>query len=559
MRTGKTIPIGIYLIFTVFSYSVVAFAVPSDQVSAAIRSKMETLRLSGKLSIAGSAILSRTYLLNFYEKRQYQRAWAKHENIAQLLGAIKDIYADGLAPRDYHYTELNVYQQQLKSHPNQDPHAMAEFDILLTDSIMLLFYSLFFGRVDPETINPYMNLVRTIDDRDPLELIQEAIDSDSLNKVIDNYKPNHTFYRVLKNALTEYRAIKDFGGWPKIPEGERLMKGMRDSRIPLIRQRLQLTSDLRNNELSSTLFDEELERALIRFQIRHYIEPDGILDRNTLQVLNEPVQARIDQIRANLERIRWVHHGVPRNFVIVDIAGYFVHYGRNRRFIWSTRAQVGKPFRQTPVFKSEIRTIVLNPTWTVPPGVFRINILPEVKKDPTYLEKLSLKIYSAKNDIIDADKIDWSKYPRHKFPYTIRQGPGPTNPLGEIKFVIPNPFYIYLHDTPEQDEFESPWRALSAGCIRIENPLKLAELVLDDRKHWSIERLQEYISSGRTIRIHLPDPQTILLLYLTVWIDAQKEAVFFREDVYRRDAKILEELNGVFKIRKRPLVLNPIL
>ena len=546
------------LFFLIIAVSPAAGAAPVRPAAEIIRAKMQMLQSAGTLTIRSVKIAATSAMPVFYENRNYRRAWTNPQTVAQLIAAVEGISADGLDPSDYHYPRLKEIQLRFETAPSATPRTLAEADILLSDSLLRLVYHLTFGKVDPQGLSPYLNLLRVIDHPDPLGQIERAVDSGSLDHFLDSLKPKHPFYLRLKTALSAYRSIRHSGGWQPIPTDALLSIGVRDERVLQLRRRLRLTGDLRDDKLSSDLFDEHLEGALIRFQIRHYLEPDGIANRITLQVLNEPVQQRIDQIRANLERARWVLHGVPRTYLIVDIAGYVIHFVRNDRITWSARVQVGQPFRQTPVFKSEIRRLVLCPTWTVPPGIFQRDILPQVKKDPSALKRLGIKIYTVDNRTVDAETIDWSRYPKDRFPYILRQNPGPNNPLGNIKFVLPNPYFIYLHDTPEQQEFDSPWRALSAGCIRVEYPLELAELLVGDSDRWSIERLRRQIRQKRTTNIDLPLPPTILLLYMTVWVD-EKQVIYFREDVYHRDAKILEGLAGEVRIRPRSQTVNPLL
>ena len=547
------------LLFNVITFSISAIAaLASDPVAAKIEVRMSELRNSGNLKIDGAPVAAVDILPGFYANRDYEPAWSRPYTIAKLMATIRNSHTDGLDPDDYHYETLKWFHKRIKNAQAATPESLADFDILLSDSFVRLAYHQYFGKVDPETLNPYLQLVRLLDGKEPMRLLLEAIESDRLDRIIDNLKPVHPFYLRLKKALARYRAIQYAGGWQEIPTGARIMAGSRDDRVPLIRRRLHLTGDLNNNDFSSDLFDEDLHDALSRFQTRNYLEPDGIADRSTIRVLNEPVEERIDQILANIERARWVLHSFPLEYVLVDIAGYAVHYIKNGAPIWSGRAQVGQPYRQTPVFKSKITSLVLNPTWTVPPGIFRHDILPKVQENPEFLKELDLKVYTSAGQSVDPAAIDWLKYPARKFPYILRQGPGPTNPIGDIKFVLPNPFYIYLHDTPEQEEFDTPWRALSAGCIRLERPLELAELILNNKKRWSIHRFAEKIKTGQTINLALPNPKPILLIYMTVWVD-QEEVVYFREDVYSRDAKILKGLKGEFKFRRRPLTLNPLL
>ena len=558
MRIANKLTLTAVIFNIVMVFTAAAFASADPVGDELIRERINALKTEGGLSIGSATVRAETIVATVYKERGYRRAWERQTAFTELVTTIENAAADGLDPGDYHYKHLQAYQKLLQRDGAASPREAAEVDILATDSLVCLAYHLYFGKVDPQGLSPYLNLVRTIDTTNLVQQIQQALDSHSPKRFIDGLIPRHPFYLRLKKVLAQYRAIQKAGGWQAIAYGGQLAKGDRDDRILQVRQHLRLTGDLKDHGLASNLFDEHLEGAVIRFQVRQSLEPDGIINRNTLAELNVPVQERIDQIRANLERARWVLHDIPDTFLIIDIAGYSVRFVREGEIIWSARTQVGKPFRQTPVFASEIRLMVLNPTWTVPPGIFRKDILPEVKKDPAHLDQLDIRIYTPDNRIISAAAIDWSAYPAKRFPYILRQGPGPTNPLGDIKFLLPNPFYIYLHDTPDKEEFDSSWRALSAGCIRVEYPLELAELLLNDPERWNTENLRQQINSGRTVTLRPAAPMPALFLYLTVWVN-EAGAVYFREDVYQRDDKILQALTGDFEIRLGSPSLNPVL
>jgi murein L,D-transpeptidase YcbB/YkuD len=259
--------------------------------------------------------------------------------------------------------------------------------------------------------------------------------------------------------------------------------------------------------------------------------------------LNVSVAQRIDQIRVNLERARWVlHQSADGDFVIVDVAGFEVRYMRARAIIWRTRVQVGKPYRQTPIFRSAIDEVVLNPTWTVPPGILAKDILPAVRRDPAYLEKRGLRVIDRDGRPVNSATVDFSRYTGTTFPYMIRQDPGPTNALGRIKIMFPNPYLVYLHDTPSQDLFEREQRAFSSGCIRTERPLELAELLLASPDRWSRAAIDAAVAFGATRTIRLPKPVPVLMLYWTVDRD-DEGSILFKPDPYGRDPKLLKALD----------------
>ncbi len=248
------------------------------------------------------------------------------------------------------------------------------------------------------------------------------------------------------------------------------------------------------------MFDAPLEAAVRRFQSRHGLEADGVVGRATLAALNVGVANRVAQVRANLERLRWVARELKGDYLLVDIAGFTARLWRDDALVWSARVVIGLPFRTTPEFRARMKYLVLNPEWTVPPTILREDVLPKVIDDPAYLERHRMRVLDAAGRRIDPSAIEWSRYrtnPR-AFPYQIVQAPGGDNPLGAIKFMFPNEHLVYLHDTPARALFERATRACSSGCIRVERPLELARLLLDDPVRWSDERLREAVASGRT-------------------------------------------------------------
>jgi len=319
-------------------------------------------------------------------------------------------------------------------------------------------------------------------------------------------------------------------------------------RVIALRERLLLEGDLASTDARSAGFDQDLEQAVMRFQRRHAIKPDGEVGQGTIKALNVTLEDRIDQIRVNLERSRWVLSNLGDRYVLVDIAGYRVFYLQDDSIVWSTRAQVGKPYRDTPVLRSRIEALEINPTWTVPPTILNHDIIPAVKADLRYLKKKHLVILDAQEREVNPGSINWSLYPGRVFPYKIRQRPGPDNPLGRIKILFPNKYLVYLHGTPSMELFEQQERALSSGCIRLEKPFELAEQLLDDPVHWNWESLMRAVESGKTQRIVLPQPITILLLYWTVEVDDQG-VVYFKQDPYERDPAVLAGLGRDADIR----------
>jgi murein L,D-transpeptidase YcbB/YkuD len=215
--------------------------------------------------------------------------------------------------------------------------------------------------------------------------------------------------------------------------------------------------------------------------------------------------------------------------------------------------QVGKTYRKTPVFRDRIRYIEFNPTWTIPPGILRKDILPKVKRDPQYLQNKNMVVLNQQGKQIDIATIDWSQYPGKGFPYLIRQQPGPNNALGRVKFIFPNKHLVYLHDTPSKSGFKRAERAFSSGCIRVQNPFHFAELLLADKPGWDRAKIDAVVESRKTTRVNLSKPLTVMLLYWTAAVDNERRVVF-KQDIYDRDGAVLVGLDGKFKFRGSKII-----
>lgn len=523
-----------------------------QQIVEIIKSKTEQISTTGNVQIEGAQIASVTVLPELYEKNGFRRLWTNSQNVADLFSSVKTIEEEGLEPDDYHFARLQNLRSRIDSGADHDPALLADYDILLTDSLIRLCYHLFFGKVDPETLNPNWNLAVQIEDDRPVAFMQEILEGGKLAEDIKTLNPDNIVYDEFKTALKKYHDIEAAGGWASVPPGPTLKKGMQDNRILLLRQRLQMSGDLPAGPTDSDIFDDQLEQGVIQFQQRHYLTADGAVGKQTLEKLNVPVEAKIDQIRINLERLRWVLHAIEGPFVIVDIAGFEIFVYKDNQILWTSRVQVGKPYRRTPVFKSEIKFIVLNPTWTVPPGILAKDILPAVKKDPNYLKVRNIAAIDRRGKAVNQDTIDWSKYTARNFPYQLRQEPGPKNALGLIKIIFPNDHLVYIHDTPAKSLFHRSERAFSSGCIRTEKPFELAEILLKDPEKWNQQSFKQVIDSRKTQTVFLPKPVPVLLFYWT--IDPEPDgSVRFKTDPYKRDAVVLRSLNGDFKFRKRPV------
>lgn len=519
-----------------------------EVVAGTIRSKLEESEGIAELNVSGCRVSSLVVIPELYKRRNYQPIWTNAASVEQLVGAVGETYLEGLDPDDYHLRDIERLQGLIDAGTPADPKVAAALDLLLTDAFIRLVYHSICGKEDPVTYHPQWNLARDIDDKDPVQFMEDMITSKSVGQRIREAKIQHPYYERLKRALAEYRTLRSVGGWNTVPGGPALKKGMIDPRVADIRKRLAVTGDLSGTSTDPMTFDGALEQALMRFQTRHGLKADGVAGKGTIEAMNVPVDDRIDQIRVNLERARWMLHDLDDRFVLVDIAGFRVLFYQGDKVTWSCRAQVGQPYRDTPVFRSAIQHIEFNPAWIVPPGIFKKDVLPGVLKNPRYLREKDLSVIDSRGAVVDPRTIVWRQYLNKPFPYRLRQNPGENSALGRIKIYFPNEYLVYLHDTPSKALFEEQDRAFSSGCIRVEKPFELAELLLDDPVRWDLGKIIQAAESGKNQKVPLPRYISILLMYWTVEVD-EGGTVHFKKDPYGRDGPVLEGLGRDAGIR----------
>ncbi len=511
-----------------------------------IQQYAEQLVIGVDVEIGGTSIASAHIIPELYQRRSFQPAWTSAARVNELINLIGRAPEEGLSAEDYNYSELREFAASFRDDP-YNPQLAASFDVLLTDSLARYGYHLMFGKVDPASLDQNWNWSRSLDGRDPAAMMQNAIDSDSLETYIHRTLDRGIVYYRMKEALTEYRGLQAGGGWPAVASGPTLKPGMEDERVPVIRRRLVVTRDLdASAESQSRQYDTALQEGVMKFQGRHNLDADGVIGPQTLAAMNVSVDDRIDQIRVNLERIRWIFRDVEDDFVLTNIAAFRVVLVRDREVAWTAKAQVGKYYRQTPVFKSSMKYLQFNPTWTVPPGILSKDIFPRLQRDPGYLAEKNMDVVDRNGKKVDPATIDFSKYTGRNFPYQLVQRPGPTNALGRVKFIFPNHHFVFLHDTPSKSLFGRTERAFSSGCIRVENPFELAELLLGDPAKWNQETMMALLDSEKPKTVFLKEPMTVMLLYGTVGV-LDEGVVRFYNDIYKRDARVLKALNGDFE------------
>ena len=474
----------------------------------------------------------------FYLGRAYRPAWDDPARVEAMLAAIESVRVHGLDPADF-----NPERLRRAAAGATGVEALAERDLLLTDTLVELLFQLRYGKVDPRSLYREWNFTPPPNPYERAGELAAVMQAGDLRAAIEAQAPDLPLYRALLRGLAHYQALAMLGDWPKVAGGPTLRPGARSARVPALRERLRVEpeSGLDEADRASTHYDPALVEAVKGFQVRHGLEADGIIGAQTLLALNTSPAQRVAQIRANLERLRWVAADLRGDRLLVDIVGYHADLVLDGQPVWASKVIVGKPARKTPSLRDSVVNLVFNPKWVVPPTILREDVIPRAARNPGYLASQRLRVVDRSGQSVDPSTIDWAGARQSGFPYMIVQQSGADGSLGRIKFSLSNPYAIYLHDTNARSLFGRAERALSSGCVRVEKPYELARLLLDDPVAWSAEALQAALDSGRTRTIPVGREVTVLLHYSTAALDEQGR-LQLRNDIYGRDEPILRAL-----------------
>ena len=506
-----------------------------DGLSSLIKQRIIEWRSPSKINVRGERIYAAVLVESFYKGRTYLPAWSQNGHMVQvepLIRAVEDAYGDGLTPDYYHLSLIRSLVEKVGQELAPDTILLSDLDILLTDAFLALGCHLSAGCVNPVTIETewFAKSLKV----DVSTVLEQALKKKQIREALMGLRPQKDIYDRLRLALARYRVLLSKGEWQLISTGPRLKKGSKSDRVVELRKRLTASGDLPADEGTvSDVFDEKVEQSIIVFQKRHGLECDGIVGRNTFNALNVPLKQRIRQMELNMERLRWILGNIEERFIVVNIANFQLDVIENDKSILSMKVVVGKPYQRTPIFTSKMTYIVINPAWNIPDSIARKEILKKIEKNPNYLVEQNIKV------------LEELKGPRKALPYRFRQEPGPLNPLGTIKFMFPNEYDVYLHDTSAKRLFSENVRTFSHGCTRIEKPLELAEYLFRDDPRWSRKELVAAIEKGTEQTVMIPHPVNVHFVYLTAWVD-ESGSIQFRNDVYGRDKSLDEAL------RKKP-------
>ncbi|HSL20867.1 MAG TPA: L,D-transpeptidase family protein [Vicinamibacterales bacterium] len=479
----------------------------------------------------------------FYAERRYQPAWidgtVPRPQLDALLSALDGADRHGLDPELYDLGPLSQARAQVRrrllGRARFEPGLVAPVDLRLSAAWLAYASDLANGVTERPHADPAWRIrPRTID---LLPLLRSALDGNRVEETVRELAPSNDAYRRLADAREKYREIEKAGGWPRLPQNLRLRRGQRSLHLAALAKRLAASGDLPAGGSPPGTYDGRLQDAVRRFQARHGIEPDAAIGRETVTAMNVPVSTRIRQIELNMERWRWFPRDLGPRHIRVNVPEYRLEVRDSGRTVMEMRVVVGAKETPTPIFSDSMTTLVFAPFWNVPDSIATDETLPAMMSDPDYLARNNIEIVSTSGEVVDPSTIDWfSAMGGDEFPYRFRQRPGTTNSLGLVKFLFPNDFDVYLHDTPARTLFGRSYRALSHGCVRVEDPVKLAEYLLANRQDWDSARIQQAMQGDEERHVKLPHPVPVHLMYWTARVDDGGSLLFFA-DLYGHDAR----------------------
>jgi L,D-transpeptidase YcbB len=480
----------------------------------------------------------------FYQKRAYEPAWidgrSPRSQMDELINALQHADREGLDPSLYNASMLaarrNEATKGFLSKKGFNEGEAVTLDAWLTYLYMQYASDLANGISDLAHADPNWRIPGQ--DFDPLTTLSDALEHDTVGRSLDELVPHDPQYDALRKALAQYRDIAAKGGWPALPANLKLKPGQQSPVVPVLAKRLAVTGDFSGNVGDAhTVYSTELQEAVKRFQRRHGLEPDGVVGPTVVAQMNVPAEARVRQIELNLERWRWLPRNIGDRHIIVNIPEYRLEVWDHNQVPLAMRVVVGKKDTPTPIFSDQMTYIVFAPYWNVPADIVQNETLPSVMRDPAFLERTNMEVIDTHGNPVDPASVDLSNPEAYRF----RQRPGTSNSLGLVKFMFPNTFNVYLHDTPVDSLFARATRSFSHGCVRLEQPEALARYVLADQPSWTPEKIQEAMHGDEETIVKLRQPIPVYLGYWTARVSPDG-ILQFRNDVYGTDARQTQTL-----------------
>ena len=507
---------------------------------------------SGNYVIAKQDIFSKSLLPNTYRNTNFSQLWLSEKNKKDAIYALQHSDEHGLLPSDYHLVEITELNNRYSKLSSQE---RAYLDILITDGTILYAYHLIRGKVNPHDLSFSWNFIEHQFPEDTKQYLRKAIDQENLSEALFNLEPQDEEYLLLKLKLAENKVVIRDGGWEMVKIETPLHEGDSDKGILQLINRLtaqgyyqeeETTLDslmTANDTLENNIYNTKLVLAVKHFQKEHGLNSDGVIGKHTLSLINTSAKEYQKKIICSLERRRWIKYPTDEPYIKVNIPAYKMEFVEDNKAVYSSNVVIGRINKKTPMFTKRLKLVVLNPTWTLPRSITTTETLSRLKANPNYLDKHNMDLIDRNGNVVGNHDIDWHKYKKGHFPYTVRQGPGPHNALGQVKFLFPNKYSIYLHDTPSKYLFSKEKRAFSHGCIRLQNPLNFAEYLLkrENETYWNRKKIDGIIKTSKTKNIRLKHEYPVLIMYMTAGYSVDGD-VFYLEDIYNRDTKLYKKI-----------------
>jgi L,D-transpeptidase YcbB len=477
----------------------------------------------------------------FYAGRDFRPYWSEGGRAETLMQAVARAGEHGLPAARYQPGQPAPIDAEA------DPIEAARTEAATTRAYLLFARDLTSGMLDPSEIDEEIN-VRP-ERPAPGELLERLDEAASLETALDGLAPATPEYAALMAERQRLETLAAAGGWgDTVPDGPSLHQNDTSPRVPALRTRLARlgyeTGAAADELRDANRFDAELHAAVQRFQREHGLLDDGVAGRRTLAAINASVETRLQQVLVNLERLRWRQDPRTGRFIHVNIPDYSATMFEDGEEVYASRVVVGEASKtRTPEFSDEMTHMVVNPTWYIPDSIAKRVFLPKLRADPNYLANNDIRILTRGGTEISPALVDFSQLASGRFPFRIQQRPSTANALGRVKFMFPNQFSIYLHDTPARELFERDARTFSNGCIRLEEPFELAYLLLAPQIEDPEAAFDAWVDAGKERYVYLDDPVQVHIDYRTVWADPSGE-VHYRDDVYGRDAKLFRALGA---------------
>lgn len=524
----------------------VSFQISAQNISERLRFTLENSMEGGSLSIRGKHLNNTGEIYRFYAQRNFVPIWSDkgvlNELAYELRFEIRQSKYDGLRPEEYHLGIIDAFFQTCEANKESNLENeiidLVDLELFLSDAFFLLASHLDRGKVNPSVLKVQWGIPRKPQSINYADLLHESIANQEIRFGFERLYPVSPVYKKGREIIRQLEEIlkKDNLSWKPLKTDKSIKVGETNSSIPIIRERLTFWSFLDDNQPDEPkFFDSVMYEAVKKYQLARGMDSDGVLGKLTLSALNESPSDLIEKASVNLERLRWIPNDFFQNeLILINIPNFHLDYVTPSDTVFSTKVIVGTSKNPSPVFTAPMSYIVFSPYWNIPPSIARNEVIPAIRRNSNYLSRNNMEVVTSSGAKVSSEEVDWSA---RSFPYMIRQKPGENNALGLVKFMFPNRFNVYLHDTPGKHLFDQDVRAFSHGCIRMQNPKQLALLLLKGMTEWTPEKIEQAMHQDKEGIVNLKKNIPVLIVYLTFWADSNGRPQF-RPDIYNRDEEV---------------------